>query len=336
MAEIIEDRTFECLQQDKSVDLNDLTPRHLNDPTYWTEMAYNPGVNGITSIVYLTITGTASPSNYPVGGKRIPAGFKVQTADGSKEYTTLYDVVFGRDRNVVYVVPAISKVEGISVTANQLTKVVEQPLSNITLTVTNPVASVETIQKVRIAFTCTAATTAAGRTIPQSFAVRYGTGSENYWVTEEAVTLNEEGKGETTAINVSKTTVTAANQITNVPYDLTYYGTSQVWGMSIAVTNPEAPTTYSTERDTIHITSAQAVDTSIVVDSSVQPGVYVCIATDRDIIKEKATVENGKVPLCFKRSAVITLTTGETQTVYPWSQKWERIGDLPTSEESDS
>ena len=38
---ITEDRTYTCLKDDKSVNLNDLTPQHIDDTTYWKFLQYN-------------------------------------------------------------------------------------------------------------------------------------------------------------------------------------------------------------------------------------------------------------------------------------------------------
>lgn len=38
---ITEDRTYQCLKDDKSVSLNDLTPQHINDTSYWKYLQYN-------------------------------------------------------------------------------------------------------------------------------------------------------------------------------------------------------------------------------------------------------------------------------------------------------
>lgn len=40
---ITEDRTYACLKDDKSVSLNDLTPQHIDDTSYWKFLQYNVG-----------------------------------------------------------------------------------------------------------------------------------------------------------------------------------------------------------------------------------------------------------------------------------------------------
>lgn len=80
-------------------------------------------------------------------------------------------------------------------------------------------------------------------------------------------------------------------------------------------------------KDQIKISAEQAANTDLVVDKSVTAGTYECYAEDLDVDKIKATIDNGNVPLTFKRSIQVELTDGSTQTVYPWAQKWKRIGD---------
>lgn len=40
---VTEDRTYTCLQNDKSVSLNDLTPQNIENTAYWKFMQYNVG-----------------------------------------------------------------------------------------------------------------------------------------------------------------------------------------------------------------------------------------------------------------------------------------------------
>lgn len=40
---VIEDRTYTCLKDDKSVSLNDLTPQNIDNTAYWKYLQYNVG-----------------------------------------------------------------------------------------------------------------------------------------------------------------------------------------------------------------------------------------------------------------------------------------------------
>lgn len=70
---------------------------------------------------------------------------------------------------------------------------------------------------------------------------------------------------------------------------------------------------------------------SLIPDKSVTTGTYECIEEDYDIDTNTATLSNENVPLCFTRAIGITLSDGVTKyTVYPWTLKWEKIGELPS------
>lgn len=65
-------------------------------------------------------------------------------------------------------------------------------------------------------------------------------------------------------------------------------------------------------------------------DKSVTEGTYSCIETDYDIDTIMAANTNDILPSTFTRAVEVTLSDNITKyTIYPWSQKWERIGDLP-------
>lgn len=231
---IEENRTFKCLQNDESIDLNDLTPVHLNNRAYWEPVSYTAKDQNKSEV---KLTFTVSPTTKVA--ITIPAGFRVSNADASIIFTTVNDAV----------IPAA------------------------TATINDIVAR----------------------------------------------SLQDHGKATANTIQVVKSTFNEN-------------------GVTLSVTNPAAATGYTpsvTEGDKVHITDEQAVNRNEVADVSVTAGVYECVSPDYDILKEKATIANKQVPLCFKRSIEITLTEGRTQVVYPWSKKWQRVGDLPSKASSD-
>lgn len=76
----------------------------------------------------------------------------------------------------------------------------------------------------------------------------------------------------------------------------------------------------------------------IIVTPLYKKGVYQCIAEDFDIKLAKVTTfatqpttpdATAKTPLCFDKYADITLSDGTKQRVAVWSQKWNRVADLP-------
>lgn len=110
-----------------------------------------------------------------------------------------------------------------------------------------------------------------------------------------------------------------------------FESTFSISGVALRVTNPEKAVVHTAqagEVDRVSITTEQASNRDIVADDSVTAGVYECIGPDFDIEDEKATVENGRVPCCFKRKHEIQQTDGSTKTAYFWQQKWKRIADL--------
>lgn len=135
--------------------------------------------------------------------------------------------------------------------------------------------------------------------------------------------------GETTIENIiargPSDQLSEANTVTH------FESTFSIADTTLRATNPEKAVVYTAqagEVDRVNITAEQAANRDIVVDDSVTSGTYECIAPDFDIEAEKATIENGKVPCCFKRKHEIQQTDGSTKTVYFWQQKWKRIADL--------
>lgn len=223
---IEEDRTFKCVQNDESIDLNDLTPIHLNNYLYWQPLSYTPrDVNKTTTMLTFTVSPTSKKAI------TIPAGFRVSNPNGSIIFYTQTDAVIQANQSSIGSVEARSESETM--------------------------AAANTINQIKSAFS------------------------------EKGITLSVANPAESTKHRVNST---------------------------------EIP-------DEIRITAEQANDRNIVADSSVTAGVYECIAPDYDIRKEKATVANKQVPLCFKRSIEIQLTDGRTQVVYPWRKKWRRKGN---------
>lgn len=225
---IKENRTFKCLQNDRSIDLNDLTPIHLGNSAYWEPLKYIAKDQN-KSEVKLTFTVSPAIKN----AITIPAGFRVSNADASIIFYTTTDAIIEANKTSVANIIARSQQGNSKATANTIVSIKS--------------------------------------------------------------TFNENG-------------------------------------VTLSVTNPAAATAYTptvTEGDRVHITPEQALDRNVVADNSVTAGVYECINDDYDILKEKATIDNKSVPLCFKRSIEIQMSDGRTQTVYPWSQKWTRLADLP-------
>lgn len=231
---IEENRTFKCIQNDESIDLNDLTPVHLGNSTYWEPISYVAKDENKSEV---KLTFTVNPTTK--SAITIPAGFRVTNLDGSIIFYTVADAVIPTNQSKIDNITARSLQEHSKATAN-------------------------TIQSVKSTF------------------------NEN--------------------------------------------------GVTLSVTNPAEATAYTPtviEGDKVHITAEQAVNRNIVADSSVTAGVYECINPDYDILKEKATIDNKQVPLCFKRQIAIELSDGRTQIVYPWSKKWRRVGDLSSGASSD-